>query len=77
MTYSLIIGRKNYDTVYVNDIKTWPDVTNFLRHKLDQWTISVNIYKWSSNNKCLGQKHVCMANITDVVLALKDKEVLV
>lgn len=77
MTYSLIIIKDGGKVEYKNDILTWPEVTRHLRHKLDQWTRSVTIYKWSSNNKCLGQKYVCMANITDVVLALRDKEVLI
>jgi len=77
MTYSLIIERHSADPVYVNGIKTWPEVTNYLRHKLDNSAIKAEIYKWSSNNKCLGQKCVRMNNIVDIVLSLRDKEVLI
>ena len=77
MTYSLIIVRGNSDPTYVNDIKTWPQVTYYLRHKLDQWTIKVHIYKWSNNNRCLGSKCVTMGNLVDVCLALRDKQVLI
>ena len=72
MTYSLIIEHANSDPTYVNDIKTWPQVTYHLRKKLDQRTTRVHIYKWSSNNRCLGEKWVTMANICDVAFALRD-----
>ena len=76
MTYSLIIEHANSDPTYVNDIKTWPQVTYYLRKRLDQWTTRVHIYKWSSNNKCLGEKYVTMGNICDVAFALRDKVLL-
>ena len=77
MTYSLIIERGNSDPTYVNDIKTWPQVTYHLRHKLDQWTTKVHIYKYSSDDKVLGEKCVTMGNLVDVCLALRDKQVLI
>lgn len=77
MTYSLIIERGNSDPTYVNDIKTWPQVTYYLRHKLDQWTTKVHIYKYSSDYKVLGEKCVTMGNLVDVCLALRDKQVLI
>lgn len=76
MTYSLIINRKNYDPIYKNNILTWGGVTAILRHGLDQWTTSVHIYKLSSDNRTLGEKHVTMSNICDVAFALRDKNVL-
>lgn len=76
MNYSLTIEHSNSDPTYVNDIKTWPAVTNYLRNKLDQWTTRVHIYKWSSNNKCLGEKCVTMGNLCEVAFALRDKQVL-
>jgi hypothetical protein len=77
MTYSLIIEKENCDPVYRNGILTWEVVTSILRNNLPNNTIRVQIYKWSSNNKCLGHKCVRMNNITDVVLSLRDKEVLI
>jgi hypothetical protein len=76
MTYSLTIEHSNSDPTYVNDIKTWPTVTNYLRNKLDQWTTRVHIYKWSSNHKCLGEKCVTMGNLCEVAFALRDKILL-
>ena len=76
MTYNLIIERGNSDPTHVNDLKSWPQVTYYLRHKLDQWTTSVHIYKLSSDNRTLGEKHVTMGNICDVAFALRDKDVL-
>ena len=76
MTYSLIINREWSDPTYVNDIKTWPQVTHYLRNKLDQWTTSVHIYKYASNHRLLGEKHVTMGNICDVAFALRDKILL-
>ena len=76
MTYSLTIEHSNSDPTYVNDIKTWPTVTNYLRNKLDQWTTRVHIYKWASNHRLLGEKWVTMANICDVAFALRDKILL-
>jgi hypothetical protein len=76
MTYSLIITLSNADPIYKNDILTWGEVTAILRHGLDQWTTSVHIYKYSSDNRLLGEKHVTMGNICDVAFALRDKNVL-
>jgi len=76
MTYSLSITRANADPIYKNDILTWGEVTAILRHGLDQWTTSVHIYKWGSDNRLLGEKHVTMGNICDVAFALRDKDVL-
>ena len=80
MTYSLTIIRDDNsnarDVEFINGIKTWPEVTNFLRKKLDQWTKKVHIYKYSSDNKLLGERAVTMANICEVAFALRDKEVL-
>lgn len=76
MTYSLIINKSSRDCEYVNGIKTWAQVTDYLRNKLDQWAISVHIYKYSSDNRVLGEKHVTMGNICDVAFALRDKQVL-
>ena len=76
MTYSLIIEHSNSDPSYVLDIKTWGEVTNYLKHKLDQWTIRVKICKYSSDNRLLGIKCVTMGNICEVAFALRDKQVL-
>ena len=77
MTYSLSIirqdnsSKKNFEVV--NDIKTWDDVLDYLKHKLDQWTIKVHIYKWSSNNRCLGEKCVTMGNLWFICFSETDK----
>lgn len=76
MTYSLTIERNNADPKYINDITSWDDVSDILRHKLDQWTIRVHIYKWSSNNRCLGKKCVTMGNLWDVCWNGTDKVLL-
>ena len=76
MTYSLTIEHSNSDPTYVNDIKTWPTVTNYLRNKLDQWTTRVHIYKWASNHRLLGEKCVTMGNLCEVAFALRDKVLL-
>jgi hypothetical protein len=76
MTYSLTIEHSNSDPTYVNDIKTWPQVTHYLRNKLDQWTTRVHIYKWASNHRLLGEKCVTMGNLCEVAFALRDKILL-
>jgi hypothetical protein len=76
MTYSLTIEHSNSDPTYVNDIKTWPQVTHYLRNKLDQWTTRVHIYKWASNHRLLGEKCVTMGNLCEVAFALRDKVLL-
>jgi hypothetical protein len=77
MTYSLIIEHSNGDPTYVNNILTWGEVTGYLKHKLDQWTIRVKIYKYSSDNKLLGEKCVTMGNICEVAFTLRDKQALI
>lgn len=77
MTYSLLIIRNYGKVEYQNDILTWPDVTKFLRYKTPVDTISITIFKFSSNNRILGQKYVNIGNIVKVATSLTDKEVLV
>ena len=76
MTYSVTINRPNCDPIYKNNILTWGEVTAILRHGLDQWTMSVHIWKFGSDNRLLGEKHVTMGNICDVAFALRDTDVL-
>lgn len=76
MTYSIIIEKRNSDPQYVNDIKTWVEVLNYLRYKLGRTTINARIYKWSSNNRCLGEKLVTMSNMWDVTNSKTDKVLL-
>ncbi len=76
MTYSLTIAYSNGYPTYVNDINTWGDVLDTLRHRLDQWTIKVHIYKWSSNNRCLGERCVTMGNLWDIANSANDKVLL-
>ena len=77
MSYSLVINKGQHrDPQYVNGLQTWMQVTDYLRNKLDQWTISVHIYKYSSDDRTLGEKHVTMGNICDIAFTLRDKQVL-
>ena len=76
MTYSLSIIRRHSDPIYVNGLTQWVQVTNYLRKRLDQYTIGVNIYKYSSNDRLLGQKYVTMGNLCEVAFSLRDKQVL-
>ena len=76
MTYSLIINRNHSDPTYVNGLTQWAQVTNYLRNKLDQWTTSVHIYKYSSDDRVLGETHVTLGNLCEVAFALRDKQVL-
>lgn len=78
MTYSLIIEHDQHHgyPTRINDIETWDEVLDYLKHKLDQWTIKVHIYKWSSNNKCLGEKCVTMGNLYEIANTPNDKVLL-
>jgi hypothetical protein len=76
MTYSLIIKRQNADPKDVLGIKTWGEVLDYLRNKLDQWTIGVHIYKYSSNDRLLGERNVTMGNLWEVANSLTDKILL-
>ena len=74
MKYSLTIEKSNsrYYT-YKNGIPTWDKVCEILRSGLDQWTTKVYIYKWSSNDRCLGHKCVTMGNLWNVLSYGTDK----
>jgi hypothetical protein len=76
MTYSLKIERSSRDPTYVNGLTQWVQVTSYLRKKLDQWATRVHIYKYSSDDRLLGEKCVTMSNICDVAFTLRDKQVL-
>ena len=76
MRYSLIIEHQNSDWEYINGIKTWGEVTNHLRNKLDQWTIRVMVFKYSSDNKVLGERTVTMGNLVKIATSLTDKVIL-
>lgn len=76
MRYSLIIEHNHSDPTYINGIKSWNEVTDYLKNKLDQWTIRVHIFKYSSNDKLLGERCVTMGNLVKVALSLTDKIIL-
>jgi hypothetical protein len=76
MTYSLIIEHNYSDPTYVNDIKTWEEVLDYHRNKLDQWVVRVHIFKLSSNNRLLGDKVVSMDNLYAVASSKNDKVLL-
>ena len=73
MRYSMTIEYNHADPKYINGIETWGDVLDTLRHKLDQLTIRVHIYKWSSNSRCLGHRCVTMGNLYFVAGSPTDK----
>lgn len=73
MKYSVTLERDYRDTKYINGIKTWNEVLDILKNKLDQWTKKVHIYKWSSNSRCLGSKCVTMGNLWEVANSVNDK----
>ena len=72
----MTIEYNNSDPKYINDITTWGDVLDTLRHRLDQWAIKVHIYKWSSNNRCRGHRCVTMGNLYFVAGSPTDKVLL-
>lgn len=76
MKYGMIIEYNNSDPKHINDIATWGDVLDILRNRLDQWTIKVHIYKWSSNDRCLGHRCVTMGNLWDIANSANDKVLL-
>lgn len=76
MTYSLIIEHNYSDPTYVNDIKTWEKVLDYLRNKLGHLVVRVHIFKWSSNNRLLGDKVVSMGNLYAVASSKNDKVLL-
>ena len=73
MTYSLSIKRNNGTTLYVNDLKSWKDVTDYLKTKLTQLDVKVIIFKISSDNRTLGEKVVTMSNMWQVLNSPNDK----
>lgn len=76
MRYFLMIEHKNSYPTYINDIKSWRDITDYLLNKLDKWTIRVVITKYSSDNRLLGKVCVTMDNLIKVVTSLSDKTIL-
>ena len=73
MSYGLIIKRHNADPTYKNGIGTWKEVLDIIRSGLDQWTVGVHIYKYSSNDRLLGKKYVTMGNLWVVANSDTDK----
>ena len=71
--YSMTFERQHSDPTFKNDIPTWDKVREILRSGLDQWTIKVHIYKFSSNHRCLGHKCVTMSNLWNVLSYGTDK----
>ena len=76
MKYSLEVEKMFYDPIFVNGINTWTGVTDYLKNKLDSNTIRVQVYKWSSDNKCLGHATINMGNIAKIAYTLRDKDIL-
>jgi hypothetical protein len=76
MEYNLVIEKRYADPEYRNGLKVWKEVTSILRNELTQSVISVNIYKYSSDDRLLGKRHVTMANLWDVANSLTDKVLL-
>ena len=76
MTYSLTLNKYMSDPKYINGIKTWKEVTDCLKYDLGNGVISVHIYKYSSDGRCLGSIGVNMGNFWNVVTETKDKNVL-
>lgn len=77
MEYSMIINNEKSDYKYVNGIKTWSEVTDYLRNKLSTSVIGVHIYKYSSNSHLLGEKYVSMCNLVEVATSKSDKHILI
>ncbi len=76
MTYRLTIERNHADPTYVNGIETWDEVLYYLKYKLDRLVIRVQIYKYSSNDRCLGYKFVTMSSMWYVLTVGTDKVLL-
>lgn len=76
MEYILVIEKRNADPEYRNGLKVWKEVTSILRNELTQSVISVNIYKYSNDDRLLGKRCVTMANLWDVANSLTDKVLL-
>ena len=72
MEYTLTINKYMSDPKYINGLKTWKEVTDYLKYNLGN-AISVYIYKFSSNSRCLGSKYVNMGNLWDVASSTNDK----
>ena len=73
MDYNLIIKRLHSDPTYVRNLKKWEEVTDYLKNKVDQWTISIGVYKYSSDSRLLGHSHVTMGNLIEVASSKTDK----
>lgn len=73
MTYSLILRSGLYDNEYINGLKSWKEVTDYLKTKLKPCVLSVTIYKYSSDNRTLGKLYVTMSNLLKVASSENDK----
>ena len=76
MTYSMVIDRCHCDSTTINDIKTWEEVTDYLKNKLGGNVSCVRIAKYGSDDRLLGTRNVGMHNLWEVASAEKDKYVL-
>ena len=76
MTYSMVINRSHCDSAYVHDIKTWKEVTDYLKNNLEWNATSVHIAKYGSDGRLLGERTVRMHNLWNVLNAEKDKYAL-
>lgn len=77
MTYSMVINRSHCDSTYIHNIKTWKEVTDYLKNKLDNNVTSVHVVKYGSDDRVLGERLVRMHNLWDVASAEKDKYALI
>lgn len=78
MTYTLAISGDYHHPFYkeINDIEKWDDVLDYLKNKIEQYTIKVHIYKYSSDIRLLGQLCVTMENLWYVASSPNDKVLL-
>lgn len=73
MVYNLVLESRIDSVRVVRGLKKWAEVVEFLKTQLDEWTTSVEIHKFSSDNKTLGCKFVTMSNLLEFVNSPNDK----
>lgn len=66
MEYTAVAIKQHRDQE-IKTFKSFDEVINYLSNGLDQWVISVDIRKWSKDNRLLSELHVCMGNLASVL----------
>lgn len=62
-----VVAQKQHRDQEIKTYKSFDEVIDYLTNGLDQWVVSVDVRKWSKDNRLLSEIHVCMGNFAQVL----------